>query len=154
MDNNVLASDYGIEQMASMIGQDLRIDFNQGMDARLITPEIAEIIGKLKWRTFVRLACDTEAMLPVVLEKGDLLQRNGVKPYQVSIYVLVQDIPSAERRCIALRDAGYNPFAQPYRDFTNNKEPARELKRFARWVNDKAVFKTVQRFSDYTTTRG
>ena len=41
MDNNVLACEHGIEQMKSMVGQNVRIDFNQGLDARLITPEIA-----------------------------------------------------------------------------------------------------------------
>lgn len=149
MDNNILASDYGIEQMADMIGKKVRIDFNQGLDARLITPEVAEIIGKLKWRSFIRMAADTDAMLPVVLEMAELLGKCGVKPYKIMVYVLTQDIPSAERRCIALREAGLQPFAQPYRDFTTNEEPSRELKDFARWVNDKAVFKTVDRFKDY-----
>lgn len=149
MDNNLLASDYGIEQMADMIGKKVRIDFNQGLDARLITPEVAEIIGKLKWRSFIRMAADTDAMLPVVLERAELLGKYGVKPYKIMVYVLTQDIPSAERRCIALREAGLQPFAQPYRDFTTNEEPSRELKDFARWVNDKAVFKTVERFKDY-----
>ena len=65
------------------------------------------------------------------------------------MYVLVQDIPSAERRCIALREAGLNPFAQPYRDFSTNEEPAEELKHFARWVNHKAIFKKVSTFSEY-----
>lgn len=155
MDNNVLGSDYGIEQMAQMVGQDqdIRIDFNQGLDARLITPEVAEIIGRLKWMTFVRIACDTDAMLPVCLEKAELMQKYGIKPRQIFVYLLTQDIASAERRAIALRSAGLQPFAQPYRDFTTNAEPDRELKRFARWVNNKAVFKTIETFAEYTTRR-
>ena len=153
MDNNVLASDYGIGQMADMIGHDIRIDFNQGLDARLITPEIAGIIGRLKWITFIRIACDTDAMLSVVLEKAELLKQKGVKPRQIFVYLLTQDIESAERRAIALRTAGLQPFAQPYRDFTTNAEPDRELKRFARWVNNKAVFKTIETFAEYTTKR-
>ena len=131
MDNNILASDFGIEQMAAMIGQNVRVDFNQGLDARLITPEIAEIISRLKWIRSIRMAADTDAVLNTVIEKINLLGQYGVKPYRVFVYVLVTDIESAERRCIALRDAGADPFAQPLRDFANNIEPTEEQKRFA-----------------------
>lgn len=149
MDNNVLACEHGIEQMKDMVCENVRVDFNQGLDARLITPEIAELLGKLKWIEYVRVSCDTDAMLDVVLEKAQLLERGGVKPWRVFVYVLVQDITSAEKRCVALREAGLNPFAQPYRDFTTNAEPAEELKRFARWVNHKAIFKRVNSFAEY-----
>lgn len=150
MDNNVLACDHGIEQMADMIGQNVRIDFNQGLDARLITPEAAEIISKLKWIRHIRMSCDTDAMLDVVLDKVDLLKLNGVKPYRIFVYLLVQDIESAEKRAIALRNAGVDVFAQPYRDFENKIEPTKQMKALARWVNRKEIFKSVERFEDYT----
>ena len=154
MDNNVLACQHGIEQMRDMIGQDVRIDFNQGLDARLITDEVAQMLSDLKWIKFIRMSADTDKMLDVVLEAVERLERHGVKPYRVFVYLLVQDIDSAERRAIALRDAGVNPFAQPYRDFTTNTEPAKELKDLARWVNHKAIFKSVERFSDYKGVSG
>ena len=149
MDNNVLACDFGIEQMQGMIGKDVRIDFNQGMDARLITPEIAEIISRLKWIRFVRMSCDTDAMLDTVLGKINLLKQHGTKPYKVFVYLLVQDIASAEKRAITLRNAGVNVFAQPYRDFENKVEPSRQMKDFARWVNHKAIFNSVDTFAQY-----
>ena len=153
MDNNVLASRHGIEQMRDMIGQDVRIDFNQGLDARLINEEVAEILSKLKWIRHIRMACDTDAMLKIVLKAVELLGRYGVKPYRIFVYMLVQDIESAERRAIALRDAGVDVFAQPYRDFENSVEPTKEMKDLARWVNRKQIFKSVQRFADYKATK-
>lgn len=153
MDNNVLASDFGIEQMESMVGQNVRVDFNQGLDARLITPEVAKILSKLKWIRQIRMSADTDPMLDVVLEKIELLKEYGVKPYRIFVYVLVQDIESAERRCVALRDIGADPFAQPYRDFTNNIEPSDELKRFARWVNRNAIFNSTMTFAEYDSRR-
>ncbi len=45
MDNNILACDYGVEQLAGLIGSGYRIDLNQGMDARLVTPEVADILA-------------------------------------------------------------------------------------------------------------
>lgn len=150
MDNNVLACDHGIEQMADMIGRNVRIDFNQGMDARLITPEVAEIISKLKWIRHIRMSCDTDAMLDTVLDRIDLLKQQGTKPYRVFVYLLVQDIESAEKRAIALRNAGVDVFAQPYRDFENKIEPTKQMKALARWVNRKEIFKKVEQFADYT----
>lgn len=149
MDNNVLACPHGIDQIRDMIGQDVRVDFNQGLDARLITPDVAALLARLRWIRFIRMSCDTDAMLPVVLEAVRRLGVEGVKPYRVFVYLLVQDIESAERRAIALREAGVEVFAQPYRDFANSIEPTEKMKRFARWVNRKAIFKTVERFAEY-----
>ena len=149
MDNNVLACPHGVEQISEMGGVNVRVDFNQGLDARLITPEIAKLLAGLKWIRFIRMSCDTDSMLEVVLRAIGRLADCGIKPYRVFVYLLVQDIVSAERRALALRDAGACVFAQPYRDFENNQEPAEELKRFARWVNRKEIFNTVERFADY-----
>lgn len=149
MDNNALACPHGIEQIADMGGQNVRVDFNQGLDARLITPEVAQLLSRLKWIRSIRMSCDTDAMLDVVMRAIIRLGNCGVKPYRIFVYLLVQDIESAERRALALREVGADVFAQPYRDFTTNKEPDAEQKRFARWVNHKAIFKTVERFADY-----
>ena len=149
MDNNVLACEHGLEQIEDMGGKNVRVDFNQGLDARLITDDVAAMLARLKWIRFIRMSADTDAMLDVVLTAIERLRQHGVKPYKVFVYVLVQDVESAERRAIALRTIGAEPFAQPYRDFTSNAEPPRELKDLARWVNDKAIFKSVRTFEEY-----
>ena len=149
MDNNVLACQHGLEQIEDMGGKNVRVDFNQGLDARLITDDVAKMLSKLKWIRQIRMSADTDAMLDVVLTAIDRLGKHGVKSYRVFVYVLVQDVESAERRVIALRKVGADPFAQPYRDFTTNTEPPLEQRRFARWVNDKAIFKTVPTFAEY-----
>ena len=149
MDNNVLACQFGIDQMIDMIGKNVRIDFNQGLDARLITHEIAEILSKLKWIRYIRMSCDTDSMLDTVVSSVDRLGACGLKPYRIFVYLLVQDIASAERRATVLRNKGVEVFAQPYRDFKNKIEPTDEMKSFARWVNHKAIFKTVPTFSEY-----
>lgn len=153
MDNNVLAHEWGLKQIEDMGGEDVRVDFNQGLDARLITDEVATMLSRLKWIRFIRMSADTDAMLDVVLRAISVLGNHGLKPWRMFVYVLVQDIESAERRVIALRDVGANPFAQPYRDFATGFEPPAEQKLFARWVNRKAIFKTVPRFADYKTGR-
>lgn len=153
MDNNVLACAHGIEQIKDMIGEDVRVDFNQGLDARLIDNDVAELLSRIKWIRFIRMSCDTDEMLETVLQTIARLQIKGVKPYRIFVYLLAQDIKSAERRAVTLRMAGVDVFAQPYRDFSTNKEPDKELKDFARWVNRKAIFKSCQTFSDYKRQR-
>lgn len=154
MDNNVLACEWGLEQIDDMGGKNVRVDFNQGLDARLITDDVARMLSRLKWINYIRMSADTDPMLDVVLTAIDRLGKYGVKSYKVFVYVLIQDVESGERRAIALREVGANPFAQPYRDFTTNAEPPQEQRDLARWVNHKAIFKTVRTFSEYKARKG
>ena len=150
MDNNVLACNHGIEQITDMIGKDVRIDFNQGLDARLIDNDVADILSRLKWIRQIRISCDTMPMLMVCLNAIDRMKCKGIKPYRIFTYLLVKDnIRDAEVRATTLRDAGVDVFAMPYRDFENKIEPTQEMKDFARWVNRKEIFKTVDNFKDY-----
>lgn len=149
MDNNVLACPWGIEQIESMAGEKIRIDFNQGLDARLITSDVAALLSRLHWIRFIRMSCDTDEVLHTVLVAIEQLRVCGVKPYRVFVYLLVQDIDSAERRALALRRAGVEVFAQPYRDFENRIEPTKRMKDFARWVNRKPIFNSTHDFSEY-----
>lgn len=114
MDNNVLACNHGIEQITDMIGKDVRIDFNQGLDARLIDNDVADILSRLKWIRQIRISCDTMPMLTVCLNAIDRMKRKGIKPYRIFTYLLVKDnIRDAEVRATTLRDAGVDVFAMP-----------------------------------------
>lgn len=147
MDNNVLASEHGLAQIEEMTQADVKIDFNQGLDARLITNDIAKMLAKIKWDKYLRLACDTSSMLPIVTEKIKKLGEYGLKPYKIFCYVLIEDTQDAHRRIVALDKLGIMPFAQPYRDFeTNYVNP--EHKRLARWCNMVATRKSCT-FEDY-----
>ena len=66
MDNNVLAHDHGLDQIDRMGCENIRVDFNQGLDARLITAQTAKMLARLKWIRHIRMSCDTSAMLPVI----------------------------------------------------------------------------------------
>lgn len=118
MDNNILACEYGIEQLESMIGSKYRIDLNQGMDARLVTEHVADILARLLWIRFIRFSCDQKAQIDPVRRTVDLLMERGVKPYRIFIYLLVTaDIEDASERVEALK--GYkaiNLYAQAERN--------------------------------------
>lgn len=149
MDNNVLASSYGISQIEEMaFDGDVKIDFNQGLDARLINEDVAKILSKVKWIRYLRLACDTKDMLPIIQNAVEKLKSFGFPTSKIFVYVLIQDVEDAHYRIVELAKLGTQPFAQPYIDFSGNKKVDKDAKRLARWCNMKATFKTCS-FEDY-----
>ena len=139
MDNNVLASPHGLQQIKAMEGQKVWVDFNQGLDARLVTLETAALLARLRWIRFVRLSCDTTEMLPVIEQAVAYMKEAGIAKSRFWAYLLVQDVEDAKDRAVALKRMGVEPFAQPYRDYDGG-EPTQLQKQFAHWVNQKSVF--------------
>lgn len=118
MDNNILACSYGIEQLESLIWSGYRIDLNQGMDARLVDDRIAGILSQLRWIRFIRFSCDQKSQIEPIKYTIDLLEKHGVKPYRIFIYMLVtNDIDDASNRVEALKTyKGINLYAQAERN--------------------------------------
>lgn len=118
MDNNILACEHGIKQLKSLIGSGYRIDLNQGMDARLVTEQAADILSRLSWIRFIRFSCDQRAQTAPVRRAVELLMGRGIRPYRIFIYLLVtDDLADASERVEALK--GYkaiNLYAQAERN--------------------------------------
>lgn len=148
MDNNVLASDHGIRQIEKIIGLRIKVDFNQGLDARLIDAPMAGLLAKLKWLAPLRMSCDTTAMLGEVKRATSLLRIAGCTPQRYFVYLLVTDIEAALERAMQLKEMNLDVFAQPYIDYSGKNKVTQEQRRFARWVNHKAIFKSVK-FENY-----
>lgn len=141
MDNNVLASDHGIRQIEKIAKLGIKVDFNQGLDARLIDGPVAKLLAKVKWLEPLRLACDRSTQMPAIQKAVQHLRYNNCTPSRYFIYVLVRDIPDALERVKFLKGMGLDPYAQAYRDKEGNP-PSREQESFERWVNMKSTFKT------------
>lgn len=107
MDNNILACEYGIQQLESLSETSYRIDLNQGMDARLVDERIAEILARLNWIKYIRFSCDTISQIGAIENAFRLLVNRGVKPYRIFIYLLVTaDIENAAKRVECLKKLG------------------------------------------------
>ena len=145
MDNNILAHEHGIMQLEKSISLNLRIDCNQGLDARLIAQDdvLARLLSRVHWSKSIRLACDHKSQMAAVEKAVTAIRRHGGKKYNFSCYVLVQEVEDALERIEFLRSLGVDPFAQPYREPGSKSVPAQNLRRLARWCNHKAIFKTV-----------
>ena len=151
MDNNILAHDHGLHQLEWAAERSLRIDCNQGLDARIIAHDegAAKILARTHWIRFIRLACDRKEQIEAVGKAVQNIRKHSGKKHEFFCYLLVRDdIDDALERAEFLRSLGISPFAQPYRDFTSNVEPKDIQKHFARWVNVKSIFHSVS-WKDY-----
>jgi len=153
MDNNVLASEHGLSQIEKIIDLKIKVDFNQGLDARLIDEATAKLLSRVKWLTPLRLACDSQSMKKHIEKAVTLLRKHNCTPSNYFVYALIKDIDESVDRIMFLKSLKVDPFGQPFRDFKNNIEPTKEQKKVARWVNHKAIFKTVD-FKDYNSATG
>ena len=139
LDNNFLAApdDFVTEQLDKAARLGLRLDFNQGLDARLVTPENAARLARCRWREYIRFACDSAAMIDPVARAVLLIREAGYTGRFFSYLLVQDDIGDAEKRLRALLRLDVRPFAQPYRAFEPDYEVDPEQADFARFVNVK-----------------
>ena len=152
MDNNVLASEHGLKQIDKICTLKIKVDFNQGMDCRLIAKDknIAKLLSNVHWIRYLRMSYDSSVIADEVDTAISYLKECGIPTYKLFFYILVKDgeIEDAEQRALHLDYLDCVPFAMPYRDLDNNKPLSIQQKRFARWVNVKSIFKSCD-FQDY-----
>jgi len=119
------------------------VEFECGIDIRLITKEQVEALNSLRHEKLIKCAWDNpKEDLSVFFKKAI---DYGLKPYKLMCFVLIGYWSSPEEdlyRVETLRKLKIDPFVMPY----NKKD--RYQKDFARWVNHKAIFKSVK-WEDY-----
>ena len=150
MDNNVLAIDYGIQQIEKIAKLGIHVDFNQGLDARLVTEDVAQLLAKTKWIKRIRLACDTPAQIAECDKAIDRIDKYGYKGQYLIYCILLDDINECYERVTHWRNRGsrFYPFCQPYRDLTKPNVIPMWQKDMANWANKRQRFCTCD-FKDY-----
>lgn len=86
-DNNIMASPYWKEILIEIRERGLKIDFNQGIDARLIDREKAEVIASLK-TDLIRTAFETINDEEDVERGIKLLIATGIRPRKILAYLI------------------------------------------------------------------
>lgn len=140
LDNNLTAAPDVLDILTQMAGRGLEVAFTQGLDIRLMTPEVAHALSRIKYRNNgfyekrLYFAFDNVRLEAQVRRGIDMLLSAGIHPNALSFYVLVGfDSTFAEdiHRCEILRSYGIRPYVMRYR-----KTP--ELNALARWANANA----------------
>jgi hypothetical protein len=86
-DNNILANANWEAVFDELIELALKVDFNQGLDARFISDKSAERLSRMKM-DFVRLAYDSKSVGPFVKRAIDILHAYGIRRKKIIIYTL------------------------------------------------------------------
>jgi hypothetical protein len=151
MDNNILAHPHGVQQLEKVAILGHKIDINQGLDARLIDDTTARLLARIKWLQPIRLACDSDIMIPHIEKAVKLLRWHNATPRRYSVYVLVKDVADAVERVKFIKGLHCTPFVQPYRDFENTPV-TQEQRDFAHWANRKQLIGSTT-WEDYVKNR-
>ena len=156
MDNNVLASDYGLQQIEKIVRLGLRVDFNQGLDARLVTDDIAKLLAKVKWIKRIRFGCDTPGQIAECERATALIDKYNYKGEYFFYCILLNDFKEAFTRVNHWRMKGgrFLPHCQPYRDLNNPHQIIPQWQKdLAGWTNKKWVFRSCE-FKDFESRKG
>ena len=163
MDNNILAAgQYAKEQLQKIIDRKYKVDFNQALDARLVTDEFAYLLAQIKWiDSRIRFGCDTPAQIKECERAIELINGYGYKG-QFFLYTMLNDNFKEcfkrinywwerNQELIAHHhQARIYPYAQPYRDPHDPTKPIPQWQKdMACWVNKKQCFENVS-FAEFS----
>ena len=128
LDNNLLAAPNWRQTMEDLIAEGLEVDFNQGLDIRLLNEENLEYLKRVKANE-LRFAFDHIGYEKAVREGIELLLANGLGSRKLSFYFLY-GFPVIEQECVERVEilASYNVEVYPmaYKG-PDGKEPRRRI---------------------------
>ena len=156
LDPNTLACREWKPLLQQLIDSKARVNFNQGLDIRMMNDEKAEMLSRIKLDA-IHFAWDRYEDKDIVQPRFvEFRKHSKVHPHNLQVYVLCGD----RERCVTeqdleriywLRDNGYAPYVMIY-----DKEHlprGHELKALQRWVNNRFVFWKVNTFEEYKRTK-
>ena len=118
LDNNILALPHHFVKIANQIKKEnLCVDWNQGLDLKLVTPENAKILASLRFSPYMRFAWDNIKSEPQIRRGIQILKENGALKYPAVFYVLCGYDSTFEEdlyRVNTLRDLGQKAFLMVY----------------------------------------
>lgn len=148
MDNNILADpDWFFEVTDWYIERNIKIDFNQGLDLRLMTPEIARQLKRCKRLKGWHFAFDSMSYREEVEAGIEMLYDAGINLRScANFYVYCHNdsqVEDAKKRCDILRSHNCLPYVMINRE-TEKTQAMTDLKR---WTRPQIFFQTS--FEDY-----
>lgn len=168
MDNNFLAAgDYAHEQLDKIIQRKYRVDFNQALDARLVTDDFARQLAQVKWldKNRIRFGCDTWAQVKECERAMEMIISYGFHGEFFLYTMLNDDFQECYNRIHYWWDKLQDQrerhasnwvyaYAQPYRDPDNPHRPIPQWQKdMANWVNKKAHF-VAHSFEEFEPRKG
>jgi hypothetical protein len=146
LDSNILACKDRVDLLDQLIESKSSIDFNQGLDIKLVSYGIIDKIKKLKIKR-IHFAWDNYDN--TLIEKFRyFMDKTRFTRSKVIVYVLVNfntEFKYDLFRIYTLRDLGYSPYIMIYNKINCKKK----YKHLARWVNSNIIFRACKNFDEY-----
>ena len=149
-DPNILACKDWRDLLQQLIDSRAEIDFNQGLDIRLISEEKARLLNQIKIKE-IHFAWDRYQDKEKILPKLKLfasITKHSPNAHKAIVYTIVNFDTTIEQdleRIYTLRDLGYWPYVMIY----DKEHCQRVYKNMQRWVNNRFIFAKCKRFEDY-----
>lgn len=150
-DPNILACQEWKDLLMQLIDSRAYVDFNQGLDIRMMTEEKALMLDRIRIKE-IHFAWDRYEDKDKVLPKLKLyaeVSKHSPRSHNAIVYTLVNFSTTIEQdldRIYTLRELGFWPYVMIY-----DKAHCDPIyKALSRWVNNRFVFAKVDRFEDYT----
>lgn len=150
LDPNITACKDRERLLKQLISSKAWVDFTQGIDIRLVQG-IEGLLAKVKVKTLHFAWDNPEQDLTGYFQS--FKDKTSLDIRKLRVYVLTNFDSTHEQdlyRVYKLREMGYDPYIMIY-----EKETApRETRLLQRWVNNKIIFRSVERFEDYDCKKG
>lgn len=150
-DPNLLACKDWKDLLQQLIDSKAQVDFNQGLDIRMITEEKIDMLNQIKIKE-IHFAWDRYQDKDIILPKFKLfseLYHKHNKYHTSIVYTLVNFDTTLEQdleRIYTLRELGFWAYVMIY-----DKEHCNPVyRKLQRWVNNRLIFAQCKRFEDYT----
>jgi len=149
LDPNLLACKNHITLLKQLSETNSTVNPNQGLDCRLLTEDNIYWLNQIKIKT-MHFAWDYMREEMSVIKGLELYNKYGKirEKRNKVVYVLVNYDTTMEEnlyRIYKLRDMGYAPYVMVY----NKPSASREIKDLQRWVNNRYIFWSCEKFEDY-----
>ena len=147
LDPNILACPDWENLLGQLAFSGAVVDFNQGIDIRLMTDEKAAAINKVRYEG-LHFAWDNAAdkITPVMLKEYRAIWKTA--KHAPTVYVLTNFNSTLEQdfyRIYALKEMGYKPYVMIY----DKPHAPKQLLKMQRWVNNPAVWYKCATFEEY-----
>ena len=141
MDPNILACNQHPDLLKQLIESGAKVDFNQGIDARLLTPKNISLLKEVNIKE-IHFAWDDPKDEEIIIPKLKLFKtETDIREREAIVYVLVNFNSTFEEdlhRVYTIRDLGMTPYIMIFdKDKTKSTDPVRRLQS---WVNNKRIW--------------
>lgn len=141
LDNNVLYyRDWFEEVIDWSLDKGIQLEWNQGLDIRMMTPEVAQALKRMDTWIPIKFAFDDLKIKDQVFKGIEMLKEAGIDTHgNVMFYVYCHNddhVDSALKRCNMLKERNTCPYVM----LNIDKEPSPKMKRLKSWANGKNVF--------------